>query len=83
MAQIDFILEMYQAEHPKDYTFTRGGQPTPQKIVSTQAQWADVLTGDSLREYMGARMPNAAVLEKLRAAHRAAMVPPPALGKKI
>lgn len=81
-AQIDFILEMYQREHPKEFTFTRAGAETPKTAVVAQTRWADVLTGDSLRDYMRERMPNARVLERLKAAQRLAMTPPTP-GKKI
>lgn len=65
--QIDFILEMYAIEHPKEFRFRRAGKLDEGIAVSiAQRDWANVLIGDALRKYLGERMPSAAVLSRIR-----------------
>jgi len=65
--QLDFILEMYSAEHPAELKFTRPGKPDPElEKIQSQIGWVDVLTGKALDDYLKPRLPSEATLEKLR-----------------
>lgn len=75
-AQLDFILEMYASDHPKEMTFVRPGKPNPAQGPQIAKQWADVLRGEALAQFMGARMPSAEVMKVLRARTQASAVRP-------
>lgn len=65
--QIDFIIEMYAIEHPRELKFTRPGNVDDGLAVSiAQRDWANVLTGEALRDFLANRMPSAAVLSRIR-----------------
>jgi hypothetical protein len=49
-AQLDFILEMYAQDHPKEFSFTRKDSKSPQSEIS--AAWTRVLRGNALTEYI-------------------------------
>lgn len=58
--QLDFVLECYAADHPKEFTFVRPGAEKP---VETQlmATWFNVLRGAALDQFMGGRINHAAI----------------------
>lgn len=75
-AQLDFILEMYATDHPKEMTFVRPGKVGPAEMPRVAKRWADVLRGKALAEFMAKRMPSEAVLKVLRARSQAGAVRP-------
>lgn len=66
-AQLDFILEMYATEHPKELKITR--PDTEGAVVQSEvdAKWANVLTGRAHQKFMAEHLPPEAILLKLRA----------------
>lgn len=75
-AQLDFILEMHCLDHPKEMTFVRPGKVSPAEAPRIAKQWADVLRGKALGEFMATRMPSADVMKVLRARQQAGQVRP-------
>jgi hypothetical protein len=79
-AQLDFILEMYSLDHPKEFRFTRGGLTSAERGNTSKAAWVNVLTGSALEEYLADKGSRA-----VQAAMRRAAVHSPGvvkLGKK-
>lgn len=65
-AQLDFILQMFVKDNPKEWRITRHGMVGTSE---TEAAWANVVTSPGMMQEF---MPSEAVLAKLR--HRAPVV---------
>jgi hypothetical protein len=65
LAQLDFVLECYARDHPREYTFSRTGtgDPTPATLT---ASWFNILRGNALERFLGPRL-NTAAVKKYRA----------------
>lgn len=53
MARIDWILQMYQKDHPKEFSFVaahREGDLSPEE---NNVAWADRLSGAALKRFLG------------------------------
>lgn len=71
-AQLDFILIMYVRDHPRGpLQIDRPGAPAPS---NPETRWADVLSGADYDRYMAKQMPPEAVLQRLRAMSRPAVL---------
>lgn len=64
--QLDFILEMYALDHPKEARFLRPGKAEPLPSSAIAAAWTRVLDGSALHEMMGKYLPPQALLDKLK-----------------
>lgn len=58
--QLDFILECYAKDHPKEYTFTRIGLEAPAEPQAA-ANWFDVLRGKARDQFMYSRLNHAVI----------------------
>lgn len=63
-AQIDFILEMYAKDNPKDYRFIRGDQLDEADQTQVLARWEAVLIDKAKSEFWKRFMPSEAVLKR-------------------
>ena len=62
--QIDFILEMYARDHPKEFEFHRlGNEPKPPES-ETLAAWERVLIGQTRHGMFSRMLPSLAVLKR-------------------
>lgn len=66
-AQLDFIIEMYAKDNPRELKFMRVGE-VDDSIARTTAlrDWANVLIGPALTNYLASKLPSANVLNVLR-----------------
>lgn len=62
-AELDFILEKFAEENPKNGTFIRPGKVAPKSGASVLAEWSQVLVGRAKDAMMSAFTPSKAVLE--------------------
>jgi hypothetical protein len=66
-AQLDFILEMYARDHPRELRLVRPDRLDAKAASSVNAAaWANVLSGSSYDNYMKDFLPSEAVLSRLR-----------------
>lgn len=72
-SQLDFILEMYASDNPKEYQFVRAGKGSTLTDSERQAAWEAVLLGNEHEAFMSRRMPSPAVLARIRAMQNAAL----------
>ena len=63
-AQLDFILEMYAADHPDEFKFTRGSDPQPLTRAEMLAAWEGRLLGQEHERFLMPKMPSEAVLRQ-------------------
>jgi len=62
--QLDFILEMYANDNPKEFSFRRPGQNPPRPEHELLAEWDRVLIGKAKETLFARMMPSKAVLQR-------------------
>ena len=66
-AQLDFILEMYSKDNPKEMKFYRPGfEEEGMQEVMANKSWTDVLMGPALARFMKGKLPSENVLARLK-----------------
>lgn len=63
-AQLDFVLEMYSADHPDEFKFMRGSEKEPLTRAEILAEWEKKLIGKERDAFLMPKLPSDAVLKK-------------------